>query len=140
MLVFVDNGMCVGQTYTHKLVCCNWHGEGPREVGYVTWWEAGGEDETLFRLKLEMSILLVSPLSSSTYSSLLGATVPLGEKETDIYLRSHLSIMSPHVGLPVLLIIYLAWTPNLFPGHTRVFISFLLMTLCVFPEHLTNGL
>lgn len=36
----------------------------------------------LFRHKLEMSISVISPLSSSTYSSFLGVTVPVGEKET----------------------------------------------------------
>lgn len=48
-------------------------------------------------------------------------------------------IMSPHVALSVTLIMSLASTPHLFPARTPVSISFPLMTLCVFPEHLANG-
>lgn len=47
--------------------------------------------------------------------------------------------MSPYAALSVTLIMSLASTPHLFPAHTPVSISFPLMTLRVFPEHLANG-
>ena len=47
--------------------------------------------------------------------------------------------MCPHVALSVTLVMSLASTPHLFPAHTPVSISFPLMTLCVFPEHLANS-
>lgn len=62
MLVFVDNGTCGGQTYLSAATDV----VKDQEVGNVTWWEAGEEDETLFRLKLEINIPVVSPLSFST--------------------------------------------------------------------------
>lgn len=78
MLVFVDSGMCVGQTYLSAAT------DTAKDQERLEMLSSGKQEERVrhFKHKLEISIPVDSPLSSSTYSFLLGVTVPLGDKET----------------------------------------------------------
>lgn len=70
---------------SNSFVFCNWSKGGPGEcylLGSVIYWEAGGANKTLFRHKLETSFPCSFFLSFSTYSSVSGVAIPLGEKGT----------------------------------------------------------